>query len=323
MGVEAARAGRKTLVLTIDPSLRLARTLGVDLSRDVEKVPGADYPLWAGIVNHQKSFDEFVEKASGSRGLFDRVMNNHLFQQLRTSLAGSQDFTSLQTLYRHVNSGEFDLVILDTPPAQHALEFIDAPEKIAHLFGEGVARWFRDPKMEKMGVFRKIVSTGTKQMLKVLEALTGSQFIAELADFFNSVQSWQGFLVERTEEIKALLRAPTTAFYLVTSGDKSKIDESRRLLAELESRSLRVKALLINRAYPAWWGAGGEPPAAIMELYSKHKSYAEGQQAYVDRVFPDFTSNKGKALLRLQEEQNPIADLKDLEKFAQQLKGLP
>ena len=166
LGVGFAQSGKKVLVLTIDPAKRLAQALGlkpdghlhqVKLPKSTSQKPGE---LWSCVIDHQKAFEEFIRE--GARGLaadaeVSRLLKNKLYLQLSGRLSGSQEFTSLITLYRHVASQKFDLVILDTPPAQHTWSFLKAPEKIAQLFNDGVTKWFRQ-EPGSGSVFKKILN---------------------------------------------------------------------------------------------------------------------------------------------------------------------
>lgn len=255
IAVGLAQAGQKILVLTIDPSQRLAQTLGIKTDGELHQVklpnPGQGQ-LWAGVINHQKAFDFFIRQAAGKTGSeVESLLKNRLYLQLSGRLSGSQDFTSLVTLYRYVASEEYDLVILDTPPSQHTWNFLRAPEKISNLFHEGIASWFRNMDGEKTGVFKKIINLGTTQVLKALETLTGSQFIKELAAFFKAIQSWQGHLEEYVMNCHRILTSPNTEFLMVTTLDPSRLHEAQKLSREIRTQGYKLTTLVINRV-PEW-----------------------------------------------------------------------
>ncbi|MGZ3826805.1 MAG: ArsA family ATPase, partial [Bdellovibrio sp.] len=203
LGVLAAKEGKKVLVLTIDPAKRLAQTLGIEGSADITKVPGQNFKgeLYASVIDHKKTFDDFVARVAKKSESVEKILKNKLYQQLSTNLSGSQEFTSMEKLYSCYASGEFDLIILDTPPTKHAIDFLHAPQKLSALFSEGVAKWFRDPEGKKAGLFGHLLQTGTRQVLKILETLTGSSFIRELSDFFINIEQWQEQLLNRTVDV--------------------------------------------------------------------------------------------------------------------------
>lgn len=258
--LKAAQEGQKVLVLTIDPSKRLASTLGLDDAADTTRVPGFEGPgqLWAAVIDHRKTFDGFVRKAANHSPGAEKILQNHLYQQLTTTLAGSQDFTALEGLYSSYLEGVYDLIVLDTPPAQHALTFLEAPQKIAALFQEGVASWFRPSGQGAAGLLKRLVGLGTQQVLRVLESLTGSDFVRELKDFFQSIEGWQDRLLQRIAAVDQLLMSDQTEFFLVTSFDHAKLAESERFAHDLKNKGFHLQQVFVNRTFPDWYEAFAE-----------------------------------------------------------------
>lgn len=257
-GVGLALAGKKILVLTIDPAKRLAQALNLKADGKLHKVklPNREDgtgELWSCVIDHQAAFHHFVREAASGHATdeaVDNLLKNKLYQQLSGKLSGSQDFTSLVTLYRYVNSGEYDLVILDTPPAQHTYTFLKAPEKIANLFNEGIASWFRDDA-ESSSLFKKILNVGTTQVLKALEMMTGSEFIKELSAFFKAIQKWQKPLEDYVMNCHRLLSSAQTEFVMVTGLDASRLTEAEKLSVEIQTQGYQLTSVIINRV-PEW-----------------------------------------------------------------------
>lgn len=260
-----ASEGLKVLVLTIDPSMRLAQALNFKAdgkiyditSEEVSKKSKNRGKVAACVLQHEQIFQEFLFKAVQknaqdklSRQDIVRLTQNKLYKQLSTKLSGSQEFTSLYKLNSFVASGEYDLVILDTPPAQHTWHFLLAPQKLAQLFNEGIASWFRS-STEKQSLFKKALNTGTTQVLKALELLTGAEFIKELGLFFQAIQTWQVPLEKQVMDCHRLLNSGQTEFFLITNLDASRIEEARRLSREISVEGYNLTTLIINRA-PQW-----------------------------------------------------------------------
>lgn len=253
VAVGQAVAGKKVLVLTIDPSMRLAQTLGIKTDGEIHRVQlnnsnGGE--LWSCIINHQKTFEWFIRNASAGADV-EALLKNSLYQQLSGRLSGSQEFTSLISLHRFVSSKEYDLVILDTPPSQHTWNFLKAPEKISSLFNDGVASWFRQDGEDKPGVFKKILNLGTTQVLRALETLTGSFFMKELSAFFKAIQKWQSPLERYVMNCHRLLISSETEFIMVTALDASRITEAQKLSREIQKQGYRLTSIIINRI-PTW-----------------------------------------------------------------------
>lgn len=254
LAIRAAMSGQRALVMTIDPSKRLKTSLGlVGNHGEIVEVPlpDAQGKLYALLLDAEKIFTEFVVSSASQKSQADRLLRNRLYQQLSTTLSGSQEFTSLLQLSKIAESDEFDLVILDTPPAQHAVEFLEAPGKLQTLFQESIVRWFIGK--EEVGIFRRIVAKGTQVVLSALEKITGSQFMQELSDFFQSVQSLQKKINHKTGQVQELLKSPQTAFVLVTSFDEVKLQEASALKEYLGARNYQLILSIINRAFPSWY----------------------------------------------------------------------
>lgn len=321
LGVLAAKQGQRVLVLTIDPAKRLAQTLGIEGTKDVTRVPGQNFKgeLFASVIDHKKTFDDFVERAAKKTEAAQKIFNNSLYQQLSTNLSGSQEFTALEKLYSCYESGEFDLIILDTPPTKHAIDFLNAPQKLSALFNEGVAKWFRDPEGKKGGFLGHLLQSGTRQVLKVLESLTGSTFIRELGDFFINIEQWQGKLLSRTVDVHRMLVAPTTQFCLVTSFDQAKLKEAEYFSREIKKGGYHLGTVVLNRVFPYWLdlrsaqdpGKGHED---LVKLYSQMRSYYNQR----DQLYQQFESGmKDEArVFRIPDLVKDISDLSGLDELS-------
>lgn len=250
----AAKAGKKVLILTIDPSRRLKTTMGLSDSQTEAQIfdPEIKGSLTAAVVDPTKTFNEFVARASGKADVAERLLHNKLYQQLSTNLSGSQEFTALEKLYSEYEKNIYDLIVLDTPPTKHAVDFLNAPQKISALFNEGISKWFRDPKGENRSFLTSLIHVGTQRVLKSLELLTGNEFMAQLADFFSSIHLWQGKLEQRTADVHRLLVDPKTRFVLITSFDHAKLKEAQEFAREIRQGGYGLSAVIINRAFPIW-----------------------------------------------------------------------
>ncbi len=262
LGIGFARRGKRVLVLTIDPARRLASALGLDmndLGSLVEvKVPGQSYKgeLFASMIQPQAVFDEFVRQRASSAQAAEKLMRNSLYRQLVSSLSGSQEFTSLERLLSAVQSERYDIVILDTPPTQHAVDFLRAPERIYSLFQESVTKWFAAKSTESGGTVKtllgKVVERGTHTALRALEKITGSAFVGELGEFFAAMADLQDQVSARSIEVHRLLTSEATSFVLVTGFDHSKLVEAKDFFVELKRGGYRLSGVIVNRSQPAW-----------------------------------------------------------------------
>lgn len=313
------------LVLTIDPSKRLAQTLGIEGADDIVLVPGQNFKgkLYAAVVDHKRTFDNFILKVSERSATAQKIFDNRLYKQLSTSLSGSQEFTCLEKLYSAYESKKYDVIILDTPPAKHAIDFLNAPEKLAQIFNEGIAKWFRDPKAQKRGIVNSIFNQGTKQVLKALEVLTGSDFIKELSDFFVKIELHQERLKSRVLASQKLLVHPNTEFCLVTAFDESKLIEAKKIFKEIRRNGYNLKYFVFNRAYPEWLasaqekGQGTYKNQEIQSLYNEIQNYYKEQAATKVKYRKELS--KEVLFIELPEYNEEISNLESLQQIEKTL----
>ncbi|MBC7753758.1 MAG: AAA family ATPase [Moraxellaceae bacterium] len=268
-----AMEGYKVLVITIDPSKRLAQAMNFTPNGKVQKLPTlkGKGSLYASTINHTQVFTDFLEKASQKTEVekdAKAIYKNKLFKQLSTKLSQSQDFTTLFYLYNHVESKVYDYVILDTPPAQHTLSFLNAPEKIAVLFSDEISSWFRISTDEETSLIKKVLNQGSLKVLNVLQLLTGSEFLNELKSFFDRIQTWQKPLRDLIYDCQRLLVSPKTEFVLVTNFDQHKFILAKELSQRIQSDGYNLTHLIINMV-PDWLDEKTEYKHETIESFRK------------------------------------------------------
>lgn len=317
-----ARRGQRVLVLTVDPSRRLKQTLGLAESGVVTRVDlpdlkGGKGELWGVVMNPQKTFDDFVLRGAGNSEKAKKLLSNKLYQQLSTTLAGSQEFTALENLLDADQDGRYDVIVLDTPPAQHAQEFLQAPQKLAAIFNEGIAKWFRGPS-GKAGFLSGLMQAGTKQALKILESLTGAEFMGQLAEFFSYIHAWQERLEARAIEAHRVLVRPDTHFLLITAFDESKFIEGENFAREIRKGGYRLSAMIVNRAHPLWVRENLTPLSPPWSTWREEWArYFEQRRTKVsqlkDRVRGSFV------VLEVPEQKKDISNPSEVAAFATEL----
>lgn len=329
LGIIAAQLGRKVLVLTIDPARRLASALGLEgESLEAVAVPGQNYAghLSAAMLNPQRVFEEFILKASPNPEVSAKLLKNRLYQEMSTTLSGSQEFTSLEYLLTAVESERYDLVILDTPPAQHAIEFLQAPERIFALFQERVTRWFvRQPTSAKL--LQKVLFQGTRRVMAALEKVTGSHFISELTDFFENMAALQSTVSQRSLAVHKLLKSPQATFVLVTGFDEVKLQEAKDFRKDLLQSGHHMGGLIVNKYFPEWLqnqesGRSSadlaEDVKVLMDYYQQLKNYYAFKQQAFELFYQELESDL--AVAKVPDFRMDLTGLAQLEVFAKELK---
>jgi anion-transporting ArsA/GET3 family ATPase len=323
LGVYAARMGKRVLVLTIDPARRLATTLGIDQGADEVLVPGQDYAgsLHAGMIDQSRIFADYIRRHSKSQAAMDDLFNNAFYQQLSTTLSGSQEFTSLSKLVDTAGSGHYDLVILDTPPVAHAVDFLHAPQKLNAVFDTAIISMFMG-RTKGFKFASAAWKMGVKMLLGTLTVLTGSEFVATFNGFFSAIDAIAPDIRETNLKAHQLLLAPSTAFVLISSFDQAKILEGESFHDELTAAGYHLKKVIVNRAWPAW-GVPGSPqvPLAQAEL----RQHGLHELADLHQTMCTYYAERARAhtrfsnILKLAEFNNEVVGLPALELLADRL----
>lgn len=259
LGLAGARAGRRTLVLTIDPAKRLANALGLStLGHDVQVVPSDKVSLGgapvagsldAMMLDQKRAFDEIVERYAKDPDSRKRIFGNRIYQQISSTLAGSHEYAAMAKLYEIAGEGKYDLIILDTPPTANALDFLDAPERLTSAIDSPAIQWFTKPYMAAGRFSLKAVGMGAAFVLKRLARFVGSAFLDDMAQFFVEFNAILGGFRERAREVFDLLRRDDVAFVLVSSAEPLSIDEAVYFYDRLVQSQMPLGAFVVNRVH--------------------------------------------------------------------------
>ncbi|MDB4970001.1 MAG: adventurous gliding motility protein [Myxococcales bacterium] len=259
LGLAGARAGRRTLVLTIDPAKRLANALGLaTLGHDVQAVPADKVSLGgapvagtldAMMLDQKRAFDEIVTRYAKDPESQKRIMSNRIYQQISSTLAGSHEYAAMAKLYEIAGEGKYDLIILDTPPTANALDFLDAPERLTAAIDSSAIQWFTKPYMAAGRFSLKAVGMGAAFVLKRLARFVGSAFLEDMARFFVEFNSILGGFRDRAREVFELLRGADVAFVLVSSADPMSVDEAIYFYDRLIASKMPLGAFVVNRVH--------------------------------------------------------------------------
>lgn len=253
IGLRAAQAGRKVIVLTIDPAKRLANSLGLDaLTNEPQRIDLTEDEsgeLWAMMLDQQQTLDDLVARYAPDKGALSRSKENNIYRLLSSALAGMQEYMALDKLHDLYTGGYFDLVVLDTPPTKNALDFLQTPGRARQFFDDRVMKWFIPSKTAKKGLFTRVFDPGSV-VLGLLGKVFGETFVKDLVDFFDTLSFLQDALRTRGEMIDFILRDPQTRFVLITSADSRRIKEALFFHEKLQSLDQHAEAFVLNRVIP-------------------------------------------------------------------------
>lgn len=272
LGIQAARLGRKVLVMTIDPARRLANSLGVDgldhdlVDIDLQPIGGPPDRMQATMLDMKRAFDEIVERHAPDAERRDAILSNRFYRFFSTSLAGAQELSASERLYQVVQSGQHDLVILDTPPTANALDFLDAPLRFHDALDSSVIDLMAQAG-DKVGR-RGFLQGGSQIIFRTLSRFTGTELFIELGEFLRNFSGlFEGFR-ERTRATAELFADPATHFVIVSSPNPDTILEARYFDERLQSLGVRLGAVVVNRVHRPFppGGAADQSPNTVADL---------------------------------------------------------
>ena len=253
----AARLGGKVLVLTIDPAKRLADALGLEAFGNVaRRVPLDAYAelgveprgeLWAAMLDTKRSWDELVLRHAPDEATAYRILDNRMYHNVTSRFVQSHDYIAMERLYEIHASGEYDLIIIDTPPTRNAIDFLEAPARMAEFFGGRLLRWLTMPYRIGGGRGGRMFNAASRPFYQMADRVLGSQFLQDIAEFFLNFQSMYGGFVERAQSVEQLLHDRRTTFAVVTTLEGAPLREAETFCQELTARRFDLGALVLNK----------------------------------------------------------------------------
>lgn len=275
LALKAAVEGKKALVLTIDPARRLANSLGLAALGNVETHIAPEVlrrsgieprgELWAMQLDLKRTWDDLVTRHAPTAERREKIFKNRIYRQLSTTLAGSHEYMAMEKLYALSEDGEYDLLVLDTPPTVHALDFLDAPNRLLDVLDNDAARWLLTPALAAGKIGLKLFNLGSSYLAHTIARFTGVETLTELAEFMLAFTGMYEGFKERAAATKALLGSDQTAFVLVTSPNPVALEEATFFHTTLVQHHMPIGAVVVNRVHPDPRQAGGARDAHGIE----------------------------------------------------------
>jgi anion-transporting ArsA/GET3 family ATPase len=250
----AVRHGGKVLVLTVDPARRLANALGLaGIGNDEHPVPPEAFrnsgvtprgELWAAMLDTKQSWDALVHRHAPDTATAEKILGNPLYRNISGRFVQSHDYIAMERLYEIHSEGKYDLIVVDTPPTRNALDFLDAPQRLADFFSSRLLRWLIAPYRSRL------VNAATKPFYTVADRILGTQFLADISEFFILFQSMYEGFVTRSEAVTRLLSDRRTTFMVVSTLEATPLREAEFFSTELTARKLHLGAIILNKVLP-------------------------------------------------------------------------
>ena len=257
----ASRVNGKVLVLTIDPARRLADALGLEgaLGNVARRVPAEACAkaglelrgeLWAAMLDTKQSWDELVLRHAPDEETAYRILDNRLYHNITARFVQSHDYIAMERLFDVHSTGEYDLIIIDTPPSRNAIDFLEAPARMAEFFGGRVVRWITMPYRVGGKRGARVINIASRPFYQVADRILGGELLQDVAEFFLNFQSMYDGFVTRARAVEALLHDRRTGFVVVTTLESAPLAEAERFCEELRSRRFGLGALVCNKTLP-------------------------------------------------------------------------
>jgi anion-transporting ArsA/GET3 family ATPase len=276
VAAEAASRGRRALVLTIDPARRLADALGVDqLGGEPQELPdatcdalgvGSQGRLFAMMLDMKSTFDGLVERFADSPEAVDRILGNRIYQHVSDALAGSSEYAAMERVYEISEQSDFDVIVVDTPPSQHALDFLDAPQRLIEFLDSRIVQLLVHPAFVAGRLGFKLFHRASHTALKLIERASGVSFIEDLSEFLMAFEVMSEGFRERASRVRKLLLGPDSGFILVAGPSRETARNAGEFLGHLKGSGVPMAGVAVNRV--RLW-PGGEtneaPPAALLD----------------------------------------------------------
>ena len=260
-----ALQGRRTVVLTIDPARRLATSLGLaSLGAEAHEIPSEIFRaqglaprgrMWAMMLDQKGAWDALVERHAPPEAR-TRILANPFYQHLSQTFAGSHEYMAIEQLCALADGGEYDLIVVDTPPTRHALDFLEAPRRIDDFLDRKVVKWFVRPYFSAGWSALQAVNRTAAFLLKRLEQATGVSALVEISDFFNSMSGLFESFHGRVERAYEVLRGATTAFLLVAGPEEQVLGDAEYLSTKMAELEMPLRGVILNRVHPEYRPAG-------------------------------------------------------------------
>lgn len=295
--LEAARRGRRALVLTIDPARRLADALGVRaLGNEAQELSRTDLAalgvppegsLFALMLDMKRTFDDLVERFAEDPEARDRVLANPIYRHVSDALAGSVEYSAMEKVYELSQSDAYDLIVVDTPPSQHALDFLEAPQRLMEFLDSRLVQLWIHPAFAAGRMGFRWFQWGTRRALQLIERVTGLGFLQDVSEFLLAFEHMSEGFRARAREVRSLLLGPESAFVLVAGPESESVQQAQQFLSRLEASDVHLAGLVVNRVrvWPDGAPPGPEPPdAADLERLAGALAEREGPEYPADEA---------------------------------------
>ena len=319
IALRAASLGRKTLVLTVDPAHRLANSLGLSSFASEEQVIEREWldaagigdaaPFSAMMLDTKRTFDAIIDRYASSPAVRDRILSSPFYEQASTRLSGSQEYMAMEKLYELFHAERHDLIVLDTPPTVHALDFLDAPNRLEDFMSQNtdglLSRSTRTLGRLGLGFLK-----ANSLILRGISRFLGTELFVDILNFLNDWKTMYSGFKDRAAEVKRMMRSDEVSFIVLTGPERASIEEGLFFQRRLADQDMPFGAFVVNRARRPFGPVGGSVSQDFREHLLTHPSLADVPEETRALVADHVLDRFGKYAVLVERDQAEIARLR-------------
>lgn len=238
--IDMALSDKKTLIATFDPSPRLKDIL---VHEGGFNNPKLKKNLEVVVLDSRKIFEDLLSHVDPN--IAQSIKKNKLFKHLIERIQGVQEFTSLYFLSEHVQTSEYDIIVIDTPPLQNSIDFFSSPQKLKDLFESTIVKLFIGDFNRTW--FEKIFKKTRDIAFGTLKKLTGHDFFDQLISFMKALEKLQPVILKTLNDSEFILLAKSTEYSFVTSYEEQNLSHAEKQMSFMAAKKLNFHTLFINR----------------------------------------------------------------------------
>jgi len=252
----ATHLGGKVLVLTVDPARRLATALGMEQFGNTEtRVPAEAFAaagveprgeLWAAMLDTKQSWDDLIARHAPNDRTRRKILANSIYQNISGRFVQSHDYIAMERLHEIHSAGTYDLIVVDTPPTRNAIDFLEAPDRMAEFFSSKLLRWLTASGKNR------VMNVASKPFYTVADRILGTEFLSDIAEFFTLFQAMAPGFVQRANAVTRTLGDRRTTFVVVSTLEAAPLHEAEFFIDALQKRRLHLGALVFNKVLPPY-----------------------------------------------------------------------
>ncbi len=333
IALHAASLGKRVVVVTIDPARRLADALGMSDGlgneptrvrlRDTSSTTGE---MWAMMLDPATTFDGLVRQYAETPERAERILANAFYHNIAGALSGTQEYMAAEKLYQLHRDDRFDLVVVDTPPTRHALDFLDAPATLTRFINHRLFRLLMLPARKSL----KMLNFAAQPVLRTIGKVVGGDVLADAVAFFQAFEGMETGFRDRADSVAELLHSPVTQYVLVASPRLDTVEEARYFAARLADSNLTVAAVVVNRLQPRFGNVtssdaarnaaraqddGDNDLAALWRNLSEVRALADAEEGVIAPLVAEIGETAIQRVPLLAEDVHDLDGLREIEHY--------